>query len=173
MSIFVKEKKWLCPLECPMSILLICPDILKQVIVFEYLYAHPPVRPQRWAVAGGGGGPDHAWLLPHSSRAFLFFLYNSPYVVYNPKLVPGEENNPYFVLDSQTAWICIFEMNQSVVFSFCLLLVGVFFWLFCFFCATDWRLSTRLTFNFAQNSSFSHFQQPVQIVKYPVSPCQS
>lgn len=46
------------------------------------------------------GEPDHKWRLQHSSGAFLFFLYNSPYIVYNPNHIWGEENNLYFDLDS-------------------------------------------------------------------------
>lgn len=48
MSIFVKEKKvTTCPLECPLSILLICPNILYQVsdcIWIQLVYALPSVK---------------------------------------------------------------------------------------------------------------------------------
>lgn len=82
----------MCPLECPISILLICPDILQQVIVFEYLYAHPSdLSAQLWQDEGG----TRSWV-----KLTTPFLYNSPFVVYNPNVLPGEENNPYFVLDS-------------------------------------------------------------------------
>lgn len=47
MSIFVKEKVIKCPLECPMSILLICPNVLYQVsdcIWIKLVYAFPSFK---------------------------------------------------------------------------------------------------------------------------------
>lgn len=62
MSIFVKEKQVImCPLECPMSILLICPNILYEVSDCIWIvYALPSVTGKTSVLnyMTGGGKDD-------------------------------------------------------------------------------------------------------------------
>lgn len=62
MSIFVKEKVIMCPLECLMSILLICSDVFYSVIVSDSnlrMHFHPPKENLNAELYETRGKKDH------------------------------------------------------------------------------------------------------------------
>lgn len=83
MSIFVKEKKVItCPLECPMSILLICPNVLYQVsdcIWIKLVYALPCVKGKTSVLNYMMGGKKKKIMFEAYNIVLEhFFLYNVP-----------------------------------------------------------------------------------------------
>lgn len=77
----------MCPLECPMSILLTCPSVLYQ------LYADPArvnalqsVQGKTSALNNATGGEDGIMFEAYNIVLEHFFFYDVPYIVYNPKL---------------------------------------------------------------------------------------